>query len=518
MHRIKAVNEMSACPATVRKTLWASQIAAKYGVSVKTLYAWAKVLKSADQVKVPVEGKRDFYITFNSSAFDTPALEWAVAWYLHNPLTSKIKVYEELRKEAMNNGWKVGSYQAFARIMNEPEIKVALMRAIEGRRGIANSVAPYARRDLDSLGAMEWVVGDQIVFDYTVYDDDGQIINPNAYVWVDMSTSMIVGVDVVLGKYNRYSVGRSLKMALSYAVPDAIYTDNGKPELSKYLEDIRSQLSGIRWADFDDLDPSLRHKKAKPRNSRAKPIEGIFNHVQRWMFENIAAEQGGFGYQKYTKTNKDEWVKGLQHAAKKNNLLMDYHYFLEMFARAVHQWNTHKIGGERNIVPIDAFQQRLKDSGRSRFDDATLDYIFMPRKLLQVRNSWVQLTVAGARRTYSHPSLARYVGQKVEVRWDEAAIDTVAVSTADHKFIAHADLVEKIDPRDHAALLRELKRAKEVEKAVEEAFAHYKSLYRPSYKINAYTAPANDAQTIEKEVKKINKKIAMSNKELLDAM
>ena len=48
MQKIKAVNELRNHPREFSKTLWGQNIAKKYGVSLKTLYAWAKVIESEE--------------------------------------------------------------------------------------------------------------------------------------------------------------------------------------------------------------------------------------------------------------------------------------------------------------------------------------------------------------------------------------------------------------------------------------------------------------------------------------
>ena len=48
MQKIKAVNELRNYPRGFSKTLWGQNIAKKYGVSLKTLYAWAKVIESEE--------------------------------------------------------------------------------------------------------------------------------------------------------------------------------------------------------------------------------------------------------------------------------------------------------------------------------------------------------------------------------------------------------------------------------------------------------------------------------------
>lgn len=176
---------------------------------------------------------------------------------LHNPLASKSFTYEQLQSYAKDNALKIGSYQSFARLTAAPEIKAMLLRASCGDRGVRNEWAMHIIRDLNCYESMEMICGDQIVFDFDAVGPAGEVVNPNAYVWIDMGSGAIIGIDIVLGKYNRLSVGNSLKMALRFGIPDAIYTDNGKPELSEYIAGVRSQLGGIKFRDFDDLAPNL---------------------------------------------------------------------------------------------------------------------------------------------------------------------------------------------------------------------------------------------------------------------
>lgn len=327
MTKIKAVNELNSCPNNLKKTLWGKSVAKKYNVSLKTLYEWAKILKK-DEVEIKNESI-DFKAKFDSSAFNINALEWSVAYMLHNPLASKKAVFEALKKECEKNGWKIGAYQSFCRQMDKNEIKAMLLKVTNGSRGVRNEIAPFVRRDLNAYESMEMICGDQIVFDFDVIKDDGSKINPNAYVWIDMGSGAIIGVDVVMGKYNKFGVARSMKMALNWAVPDSVYTDNGKPELSNHIKGIISQLSGVEFRDFGEMDARIIHTKAKPGNSRAKPIENIFNHVQRWMAEDIISKKGGASYHK----DRRNLAQIMKEYMKKEPL--KWNEFIEFFISAI---------------------------------------------------------------------------------------------------------------------------------------------------------------------------------------
>ena len=512
MNKLKAVNELKSCPAGMSKTLWGKGVAAKYEVSLKTLYSWAKLFKQSEVEVKNDELSIDFKAKFKSSSFEMSALEWAVGFMLHNPLASKSFAYEQLQSYAKDNALKIGSYQSFARLTAAPEIKAMLLRASCGDRGVRNEWAMHIIRDLNCYESMEMICGDQIVFDFDAVGPAGEVVNPNAYVWIDMGSGAIIGIDIVLGKYNRLSVGNSLKMALRFGIPDAIYTDNGKPELSEYIAGVRSQLGGIKFRDFDDLAPNLLHKKAKVRNSRAKPIENIFNHVQRRMGEMVIAERGGAGYHK----DGDRQSEIIAKYIKQNPL--NFTDFISYFERAVRWWNEH-YNASRKIHPLKSFLDKLKAKPRAVFDETTLEYIFSERRSIRVRNSCITLSVMGQRRTYSHPALCKFVGQNVEVRINRGEVESVfVVDMKNNRPICEAHLIDRIDPRDHAALSAQLAKNEAVVSAVRQAFGYYANLYKRPNTISSYASTAFEVEAQRQNSRRLHSKIAMSNEELLAAM
>ena len=514
MNRVKAVAELRSCPKGMSKTIWGKSVAGKYAVSLKTLYEWAKILET-DEVKeaqvVDDELGIDFKAKFKSSSFDMSALEWAVAAMINNPLASKTFIYEKLTDHAEKNALKIGSYKSFARLTDTPEIKALVLKAVNGDRGVRNEIAPFVLRDLNCYESLELVCGDQIVFDFNAVCPAGEVVNPNAYVWIDMGSGAIIGIDITFGKYNKFCIGNSLKMAVKFGVPDAIYTDNGKPELSKYITQVRSDLGGIKFKDFDDLPPTMLHKKARPRNSRAKPIENMFNHIQRRMGEMIMFENGGASYHK---DNRKKDV--IKEYAKANPLNFDK--FIAYFEKAVKWWNDH-VNKDRKIVPMDSFLQKLAAKPRAIFDETTLEYIFSERRIAKVKNSRINLTIKGERRTYSHPKLSKFIGEEVEVRIKQDEINSVNIVDIDKNLlICEAALINKIDPRDEEALKASIARNEAVVKAVREAFKYYDALYAKPNTINAHSSVAHQSKVKNEKNKKLNKKIALSNKDLLEAM
>ena len=439
---------------------------------------------------------------------------------MNDPLLTKDALYRKLKKEAGKKLWKIGSKKSFYRQMKQyPEIRTLRVKAIEGDRGVNNKISPYIKRDLDILPSMDMIVGDQLLFDFYVHDDDGRIISPQGYIFLDMGSSFICGVDIVLGNYNKKTIANSLKQSLEYGLPNAIYTDNGKPELSKYIEDLRYQIAGIAFKGFDDLKyvqtkqggKVITHTKAKPRNSRAKPIESVFGHLQKRLYE----ETKGFGYHKYSKTETDEYVKQIMKKALKQGRILHYKDFFKCFANVCQWWNEHTIS-TRGIVPKEAFFKKC--NGLVRLSDETLDLLFMERKEVKVRNSYIMHKEKGVEYTYHHTNLVHYSNSRVEARYSECKnyievldIDTLAP-------VCRAHRIDAIDPRDQAALKAGLERQDNITRAVRDAFKHYKSLYKPATLINPVSYSAMLIKKRKKEEIANNRISYKSNEEFLKVM
>ena len=87
-----------------------------------------------------------------------------------------------------------------------------------------------------------------------------------------------------------------------------------------------------------------------------------------------------------------------------------------------------------------------------------------------------------------------------------------------HRVLCEANIIDRIDPRDHEKVKAQIAKNEAVTKAVRAAFGYYFDLYKRANTMNAYTSVAHEAKVKNEKTRKINKKIAMSNEELLNAM
>jgi hypothetical protein len=93
-------------------------------------------------------------------------------------------------------------------------------------------------------------VGDQHRFDFWVVDDDtGEVFRPEGYFWQDLRTRIIYGAAVDC-RYDAWLIGLALRVGIAiFGAFGSIYTDNGRPELSRYLAGILADMRalGLEW-------------------------------------------------------------------------------------------------------------------------------------------------------------------------------------------------------------------------------------------------------------------------------
>ena len=209
----------------------------KFGVSRSTCYNWLRAVKGAPdeengQVKDITGEVIDFKVKTHTTCSD--AIEFMVGTFLQNQRVTKQLIIERTIEKANKEGWRVGSkptlYGILANIIKQ--IAPALVLKNGGTTAFTKSVAPLMKRNLLAYNSLEVIVGDQHIWDYFI-QHEGKVYRPECYVFVDMGSRMIVGFKMTLEHYNSMDVASALYEACRFGIPEAIYTDMGKPELSK---------------------------------------------------------------------------------------------------------------------------------------------------------------------------------------------------------------------------------------------------------------------------------------------
>jgi len=412
--KAQAVREALDVPIGVKKMVHYGRIADKYSTSTPSLLRWM-ALASAKAPEVTTKRLADVSgVKLKSSAFDAAALEWAIGYKMNHKMHQVVDIYEVLKKEAAVQGWRIGSAKRLYAFFAKPEIKTLIVGSTQGGRALLNGAIAHVNRAWDSYSALGMVVGDQIVSDFEVVNPEtGEIVTPEFYVFADMRSRAVIGMSMTLGKYNKYLIADAFKQVCEIGLPMRVYTDNGKPELSKYFADVQAQIKGVEIGSVDTRAIDYGHTRARVKNSRAKPIENIFNHIQR----RLRVMVDGVGYHKRVDGDLgDMQAKRLKKDTKSGNLLMA-DAFLEKMIEAIEWWNTHLFSvndSRRGRAPFELFVEDLQRTGVVRLSEQALSFMLLPRQTRLIRGGSVRV----GNYDYTSPKLVLLRGETVEIRHD----------------------------------------------------------------------------------------------------
>jgi hypothetical protein len=412
--KAQAVREALDVPIGVKKMVHYARVADKYSTSTPSLLRWM-ALASAKAPEVTGSSVADVKgVKLKSSAFDAAALEWAIGYKMIHKMHQVVDVYEKLKQEAAVRGWRIGSAKRLYAFFAKPEIKTLVIGSTQGARALLNGSIAHVNRAWDSYPSLGMVVGDQIVCDFDVVNPEtGEIVTPEFYVFADMRTRTVIGVSMKLGKYNKYLIADAFKQVCEIGLPMRVYTDNGKPELSNYFADVQAQIKGMDITSCDTRAIDYGHTRARVKNSRAKPIENIFNHIQR----RLRVMVDGVGYHKRVDGDLgDMQAKRLKKDTRSGKLLMANDFLVKML-EAIAWWNSHPFSvndGRRGRAPFELFIENLQQTGVVRLSEPALAFMLLPRQTRLIRGGSVRV----GNYDYTSHKLVLLKGETVEVRHD----------------------------------------------------------------------------------------------------
>ena len=460
--RLRVVRAAQDKPEGARTADWYASISRRENVSVPTIYRWlrdadrGKIVSDRAPVPVALEASGEhLHVAVKSRSFAPQAMEYGIALLMQNQFLDTKTAYMELAVEAEKQGWEIGSMQSFYRaVASLPEI--ARIYTQRGKRGVEAIVKPPVYRDITKYGIYEELVGDQHIFDYIVLDADGEPIRPQMFMWGDTRSRYLTGIWPVMGNYDKYAVGLALREACKWGIPHQLHTDWGKPECSKYIQQVRRQLTGLTaFKDGDSgwMGEPLRQYKSKPRNAQAKPIESWFYHA----FEKPLMQMGlpGYARRDFDEKRNDFIQANLREDIKKKNLLTATEFF-EIVFKKVQEWNQHVMSDKS--VPEEVFMKGIEAANLYRFDDQSLDFIFLPSEKRKITKSLVGINIAGIVRKWHSPKLALLNGKTVEVRYNPYDIERAYILDINtHELIDIATSWGKVDPHDQEAFTKKIR-------------------------------------------------------------
>uniref|UniRef100_UPI0004822981 Mu transposase C-terminal domain-containing protein n=1 Tax=Desulfatiglans anilini TaxID=90728 RepID=UPI0004822981 len=445
----RIIQEAMSVPKGHKKRAWIEFVAAKHGVAWQTVYRKIKRYE-----KRGLAGLKHTKSTKSQPKTWTPeAVDFWCGLCLkkeHRKLDKNI-LYAILREEAQKRDWRTGGYESalwwFHKRVN-PQL-LALQRG--GLRALDNALPPVLR-DYSDLNPFEMLVGDQHRFDFWVVDDDtGEVFRPEGYFWQDLRTRLIYG-GTVDRKYDSYLIGLALRMGLKiWGAFDAIYTDNGKPELSRYVMGVMADMRAVGLSvhpemdapvDCTGVDPELlnpcaiqpgTHRKAIVRNAKAKMIEGTFSNLES-VLRNTFRVPGQVKRLGGPAEENEVDQKEIDRLAREGKLLTFWE-FAATLMKAMDHYNSQKahrgvlkewIGKPKpkSATPMDCLRRCYMDGWRpGKVSDEAIDLIFLPRANRVIDRGRIRFR----NEIYEHEDLIALSGSRCECRYDPLDPDWLMV-------------------------------------------------------------------------------------------
>lgn len=407
--KIELIQKALSVPSGWKKSKWIEKVAQEAGITCQSLYEYIKRYRDGGiQALIKPKEKK------GPTVWSPEALDYMQGVYLkavrEGGEANKLKAYEATIAEARKKGWKIGSKSSAYEYLSK--LNPLLEKyARGGKRAIDNVF--YIIRQYHDLKPFEVIVGDQHRFDFFVHDrDDDRVFRPEGYFWLDLRTRLCYGFSIG-ERYDSYFMGLALRMGLKrFGKFGTIYTDNGKPETSRYVNGIISDLKAFGM-DAKDLSELYKTKDgyvietdegeivdvvqtvqawrkfARPYNAKAKPIERFFQTI-----EKILLDLGVPGHVKELcgtsdeKALSDERIKGL---ADTGRLLSPDEFIVRVF-QAVEIYEARRHTSLKRS-PIDELMRAVKNEGFTprMIVEPEIDLILLKRDIRSVQRGRILL-------------------------------------------------------------------------------------------------------------------------------
>ncbi len=473
------------------KRKWIEFVAAKHKIRWQTIYRWQD--KHAKRGIAGLEHRKSN--REQPKSWTAEALDFWISLTL-KPANRKMDLramYEDaLVIEAHRRGWAIGGLES-ARWWYEKKATPALLAMQRGGMRALDNIMPPVLRDYSDLAPFEMLVGDQHRWDFWVVDDDtGVVFRPEAYIWQDLRTRIIYGA-AFDRRYDAHLCGLALLVGMRiWGCFNAIYTDNGSSELSKYMIGILSEIRslGMDWqmtvdtpldlldVDGEDINPMIApgtHKKAIVKNAKAKMIEKT-NDVLEGLLRGRFRLPGSVKRLSDDTHTQDVDQNEARQLAADGKLPLASEFYLTVY-KAIDYYNREKAhrGLRREWAwrpvppeprPMDCLMACYRDGWRPRMiSDEAAGMLFMRRVSRVVRLGRVELN----RELYEHDALLELHDERVDVRHNPIESDLVLVYRGG-QFLCAAHPVEYSSMKDDDLARRKIMEKRSKRKAIADRF------------------------------------------------
>lgn len=514
------------------KRKWIESVAMRFDVTWQSIYKWIK--------KYENKGIAGLRHTKNYAEIPRKWTPEAIDFWVslcgkreHRAANRKDLYDNILIIEASRRGWEIGGYES-ANWWFDKRWNPCLDALQRGGMRALDNILPPILRDYSDLAPFQILVGDQHRFDRWVVDEEtGEIFRPEGYLWQDLRSRTIYGA-AVDKKYDAWLIGLALRIGVScYGAFGSIYTDNGKPELSRFVTSILANMRahGMEWEKTDELVTDLldvdpedvspccimpgSHRKAIVKNAKAKMIEGTFHRLEQIM-ASVMLLPGG------TKKMSDDihWQdidhQEAQKLAAQGKLLTSHEFALAMY-RACDYYNNKKphrgVLSEwswrpkpAQVTPRDCLQACYQDGWRPRMisSDAA-DLLFLAREKRTIHKGQIALN----NDFYVAEALIEMHKQSVDIRYNPMTYAEVHVFQGG-KYTCTAFPVERSSMIDQDLASRKIAEKRDRRRRFAEEFKKISSI-APDFR---HYSEVPEAERVAALIGAERKQRAIENKEL----
>jgi len=478
---VRIIQEAQNPPRGYKRRAWIEAVAVRHNCDWRTIYKKIRLYEKKGLI-----GLAHHKSTKGKPKVWTPdALDFWVGLNLkrHHRKIAADELYKYLRIEARKRNWQAGSYESalwWLKKKLNPQL-LALQRG--GIRALDNTLPPILR-DYSDLEPFEILVGDQHRFDFWVVDEEtGEVFRPECYLWQDLRTRTIYGC-AMAKKYDSHLMGLALRIGIRiFGAFKNIYTDNGKPEVSRYIMGILKDMRSLglnheqeinypmdcTGSDPEEISPAItigEHRRAIVKNAKAKMIEGTNNVLEGILRDHFHLA----GYVKRLNASPEEQEldqKEMEKLAREGKLTTDREFALSVY-RALDYYNKEKV--HRGVLSEWAWKPKPKEATPmqclaacchdgwkpTRISEGATDLLFLAKETRKVDRGRIRLP--GVK--YEADELIPLHGEYVDLRHDPMDQSEVLVFFRG-EYICTAYPVEYSSMKDH-----ELANRKIVEKAL----------------------------------------------------
>jgi len=382
---------------------------------------------------------------------------------IHNEYQTLRQALIDLGENPDPHGFPDVSIYALRRFMAKAdrESDPGLVLAREGSAALRNRITPHIIREKSGMFVHDWWVSDHRLSNLWVrWSLNPEVVYRPWTTWLLDVRSMYPLSFVLTPIPSSLSIMRALKIGFltHQTAPCIFYCDNGKDYKAIALQGTAKfpypmegndgfderQLGMLRRFEIEPRHalPSRRSKSTGETecHARSKPVEAWFG---QWLNEFDRQQDGACGMNPQERPDKNG--PELAHPEK---LMLDTDYE-ELLAGYVRDRIAHNPSrGLNGLSPAQAFDRFARRNWE--LDERTLlpeqiGYLMLtPPDPRRVRNSMVQVKIAGEERFYQHSAFfAGLNGQDVEVRYDPTDPETVDIFK-DGRYLGPAHQVRKL--------------------------------------------------------------------------